>query len=147
MSTLQPHVTFHGVCREALAFYEQSLNGKTTKLATFDESPVEFPAHTLARVMHAEFISPEVTFYASDGLDDSLSQGSGDVAFHVTFGDERRQSEVFSALSEMGQVVMPLDYTFWKVRFGMVTDKYGIRWMLSCPAAEEDWKDEDDSED
>lgn len=134
MIGLKPHVTFHGVCREALEFYSQALAGEVKGIATFNDSPVEFPEHLLNRVMHAEFISPEVCFYASDGLDDSLAQGSGDVAFHVSFGNERRQSEVFMALSEMGQIVMPLDYTFWKVRFGMVTDKYGIRWMLSCPA-------------
>lgn len=134
MSTLQPHVTFHGVCRDALDFYSQALNGEVETIATFNDSPVEFPDHLLSRVMHAEFASPEVRFFASDGLDDSLAQGSGDVAFHVRFEDEKRQNEVFMALSEMGQIVMPLDYTFWKVRFGMVTDKYGIRWMLSCPA-------------
>lgn len=143
MSSLQPYVTFHGVCREALLFYEHAFNGRITSLATFDESPVEFPPHTLDRVMHAEFVSAEVAFYASDGLDDSLPQGSGDVAFHVSFSHERRQTEVFAALCEMGQVVMPLDYTFWHVRFGMVTDKFGIRWMLSCPIADEKWRQDE----
>ncbi|AMG32055.1 VOC family protein [Grimontia hollisae] len=133
MIGLKPHVTFHGVCRNALDFYSQALAGEVKHIATYNDSPVEFPEHLLNRIMHAEFASPEVGFYASDGLDDSLAQGSGDVAFHVGFDNEKRQSEVFMALSELGQIVMPLDYTFWNVRFGMVTDKYGIRWMLSCP--------------
>ncbi|MDD1783722.1 VOC family protein [Enterovibrio sp. ZSDZ35] len=132
MSQLQPHITFHGLCREALDFYKQALDGEVLTLQTFNDSPVEFQQHVLDRVMHAEFVSPEVSFFASDGLDGSLAQGSGDVALHVSFDDEKRQSHVFSALADQGQVVMPLDYTFWNVRFGILTDKFGIRWMLSC---------------
>ncbi|WP_394210095.1 VOC family protein [Enterovibrio calviensis] len=139
MSKLQPHITFHGVCRDALSFYEDAWSGKITTLTTFNDSPVEFPSHILSRIMHAEFVSPEIRFLASDGLDDSLAQGSGDVAFHVSFDDERRQSEVFLSLSEMGQIIMPLDYTFWDVRFGIIIDKYGVRWMLSCPADSSDF--------
>ncbi|MGF1766459.1 VOC family protein [Enterovibrio makurazakiensis] len=134
MNMLQPHITFHGVCRDALLFYQTALGGKVNTVTTFNDSPVEFPSHFLDRVMHAEFVSPEVSFLASDGLDDSLAQGSGDVAFHVSFSEERRQSEVFIALSDRGQVIMPLDYTFWGVKFGIVTDQFGIRWMLSCSA-------------
>ncbi|MDD1794613.1 VOC family protein [Enterovibrio sp. ZSDZ42] len=134
MNMLQPHITFHGVCRDALLFYQTALGGKVNTVTTFNDSPVEFPSHILDRVMHAEFVSPEVSFLASDGLDDSLAQGSGDVAFHVSFSEERRQSEVFIALSDRGQVIMPLDYTFWGVKFGIVTDQFGIRWMLSCSA-------------
>ncbi|MEI8611375.1 PhnB protein [Enterovibrio norvegicus] len=134
MSSLQPHITFHGMCRDALQFYTDALGGKIVTLSTFDESPVEFPSHFLNRVMHAEFVSPELSFLASDGLDDSLAQGSGDIAFHVSFTEQRRQDVIFSALSDQGQVIMPLDYTFWGVRFGMVTDKFGVRWMLSCSA-------------
>ncbi|WP_028025257.1 VOC family protein [Enterovibrio calviensis] len=136
MNMLQPHITFHGVCRDALLFYQTALGGKVNTVTTFNDSPVEFPSHILDRVMHAEFVSPEVRFLASDGLDDSLAQGSGDVAFHVSFSEERRQSEVFMALSDRGQVIMPLDYTFWGVKFGIVTDQFGIRWMLSCSEQE-----------
>ncbi|PKF50800.1 VOC family protein [Enterovibrio nigricans] len=133
MSQLQPHITFHGLCREALDFYKRALNGDVAMLQTFNDSPVEFQQHILDRVMHAEFVSAEVSFFASDGLDGSLAQGSGDVALYVRFDDEKRQSQVFSALSDQGVVVMPLDYTFWNVRFGILTDRFGIRWMLSCP--------------
>ncbi|WP_232313237.1 VOC family protein [Enterovibrio coralii] len=67
MSKLQPHITFHGLCREALSFYKQAFDGEIVTLQTFNDSPVEFQQHILDRVMHAEFVSREVSFLASDG--------------------------------------------------------------------------------
>ncbi|MFD2180405.1 VOC family protein [Veronia pacifica] len=134
MAAMKPHITFHGLCREALTFYREIWCGDINQLSTYDESPVEFPSHLSGRVMYAEFDCQEISFLASDGVKDSLPQGSGDLAIHVLFSNKKRQSDVFSGLSKEGHIYMPLDDTFWQMRYGIVTDKYGIRWMLSCPS-------------
>ncbi|RXJ74922.1 VOC family protein [Veronia nyctiphanis] len=133
MAAMKPHITFHGLCHEALSFYQKVWEGDINNLSTFDESPVEFPSHLLGKVMYAEFDAEEISFLASDGVEETLSHGSGDIAIHVSFSEQKRQTAIFAALSDAGDVYMPLDNTFWNVRYGIVTDKFGIRWMLSCP--------------
>lgn len=107
------------------------------------------------KVMHAEFRSGDLHFYASDvvnmsansccSADDDLSRTTscysekqpcsthGFIDLSVgEFRLEEEQAEVFDRLSNGGAVEMPLQDTFWGSRFGIVLDKYGIRWLLDC---------------
>lgn len=135
MNQFRPHLTFHGRCREAMSFYQAAFKGGEISIKTFSDSPVEFPDYLHDRVMHAEMSAPELTLYASDGMENGMLKGSGDVALSVTFENQERLQDVFNALSDQGDIVMPLDDTFWQQRFGMVTDKFGIRWMLGAPSS------------
>lgn len=58
--------------------------------------------------------------------------------FSVSLNIESNQEadEIFNKLVEGGKVIMPMDKTFWSPYFGMLTDKYGINWMVNVDQGE-----------
>lgn len=131
MNSLTPYLFFNGQCREALAFYVQAMGGKVDSLMTFAESPEPVPSGVSDQVMHAQFSVGPVVFMASDTMSEKVPHG-GPVALNLDFSDPDEQARVFHELAEGGEITMALQDTFWGSRFGMVTDRYGIQWMLSC---------------
>lgn len=128
---VQSYLNFNGRCEEALEYYRQALDAEVTGLMRFKDSPEPCPSGSVSadKVMHSCFRIGDTTIMASDG------QCSGEAAFAgfsltVTVPDEARARKFFSALSEGGQVTMPLAKTFWSPLFGMVTDRFGVSWMI-----------------
>ncbi len=68
---------------------------------------------------------------ASDGMDNSEPLRSN-ISLSINLPNEREQETVFNKLAEGGTVTMPLQETFWGAKFGMLTDQFGINWMLNC---------------
>lgn len=131
MKTLEPYLFFNGQCRQALEFYRDCLGGEITQLQTFDEAPGETPAGAEGRVMHACFQSEGIQLMASDGMPDQKIESGGQITLNLNFDDHEEQAHVFNTLSDEGKVDMPLQDTLWGARFGMLTDRYGIHWMLN----------------
>jgi PhnB protein len=134
--TIQPYLFFSGRCEEALAFYRKALGAEVDMLMHYNESPEPPPPGQLPprfenKVMHTTFHIGGTTLMASDGCDENLKFSGFSLA--ITVGTEADADRVFAALSEGGQVQMPLSKTFWSPRFGMLTDKFGIGWMVSVP--------------
>lgn len=132
-AAVQPYLFFAGRCAEALEFYEQALGAKVRMKMRFDESPDAVPKGMLQagfakKIMHASFTIGSTTIMASDGCDDK-SKFEG---FRLTLSvpSEAAADLAFDALAEGGQVDMPLCETFWATRYGMVTDKFGVGWMV-----------------
>lgn len=84
------------------------------------------------KVMHASFRIGDSLVMASDGCDEA-SNFSG-FSLSLSVSNEEEADRVFAALSEGGKVGMPLGRTFWSPRFGMLTDQFGIGWMVSVAA-------------
>jgi PhnB protein len=82
------------------------------------------------KVMHATFRIGDATVMASDGRCEGRPGFQG-FSLSLTVPDEGRAEKLFAALSEGGQVQMPLGKTFWSPRFGMVADRFGVSWMIS----------------
>ena len=132
-STLQPYLFFGGRCEEAIAFYQSALGAKLEMMMRFNESPEPVPEGMLqagfeAKVMHASFSIGPTTIMASDGCDDRSPFSGFRLALSVTSAEECDRA--FAALAAGGQVDMPLAKTFWSPRYGMVTDKFGVAWMV-----------------
>lgn len=132
-STTQPYLFFSGRCEEALAFYEGSLGAKINMKMRFSESPDAVPEGMLQagfenKIMHASLTIGKTTIMASDGCDDR-SKFDG-FRLTLTVADESAADFAFNALSQGGKVDMPLCQTFWSPRYGMVTDKFGVGWMV-----------------
>lgn len=131
---LTPYLMFNGNCEEALKFYARALDGEIKDLMRFEGSPVESMATEgdKQRVMHSHFVAKELMFMASDtGEGGPILNPNGMVHLSINFDSAAQQEKVFNALSEGGVAGMPLQDTFWGARFGMVTDKFGICWMLN----------------
>jgi PhnB protein len=129
---LAPYLFFDGTCEEALEFYAEVLGGKISEINRFADSPMgeSMPPEHRDRIMHATFVAPGMTLMASDGSD-----GHGEMrraSLSIATADGVEGARVFSALAAGGTVTMPYAKQFWGASFGMLVDKYGIRWMVNA---------------
>ena len=135
---VQSYLFFGGRCEEALHFYETALGAHIEMLMRFDESTDPVPADRLApgfekKVMHACFRIGDTSLMASDGCEGDPKFDGFSLSLAVATAEEADRA--FAALSEGGEIGMPLSSTFWSPRFGMVTDKFGISWMINVVAS------------
>lgn len=135
-SELQPYLFFGGRCEEALRFYEQALGAVILMKMRFDESPDAVPAGMLqagfeTKIMHASIKIGKMTVMASDGCDDKSRFDGFRLALSVP--NESTADAAFNALANGGKIDMPLMKTFWSPRYGMVTDRFGVAWMVMVP--------------
>ena len=136
-TTITPYLFFGGRCEEALAFYRAALGAEVEMVMRFDESPDATPPGMLQvgfekKVMHASFRVCGVSLMASDGCDDQSKFDGFRLAMSVPTEADARKA--FDALADGGSVQMPLCQTFWSPCYGMVTDRFGIGWMVMVPA-------------
>ncbi|MFC7513751.1 VOC family protein [Herbaspirillum sp. GCM10030257] len=131
---VQPYLFFNGQCEEAIEFYRKSLDAEVTQLMRFKDSPKPHPPGMLPpgwenKVMHASFRIGDTTVMASDGMCGGNSNFGG-ISLSVAVQDDAKAEQLFAALSEGGKVTMPMSTTFFASRFGMVTDRFGVGWMV-----------------
>ncbi len=134
---LEPYIFFYGRCEEALEFYKSALGGTFEITRMKDAPPMpDMPVAPEAgnKVMHASFKGPGFAFMASDGRDEkAVDPDEGNISLSLGFEDKGEADRVFQALSQGGEVKMPLADAFWGGRFGMIADKFGIEWMITAP--------------
>jgi PhnB protein len=135
---VQPYLFFDGRCEEAIEFYKQRLGAEVTMLMRFKENPEPPPPGTMPpgsedKVMHANLRFGDTQVMASDGRCSGQPSFQG-FALSIPVTSVAEAERLFSALAEGGQVQMPLATTFWSPRFGMVTDRFGVAWMINVPA-------------
>jgi PhnB protein len=130
---VEPYLFFDGCCDEALKFYCQALGAEVTMLMRFKESPDPGMCQSGAeeKVMHANLRIGNATVMASDGLCEGHPAFQG-FSLSLSITDEAEAARLFAALSDGGQIQMPLAKTFWSRRFGMVEDRFGVSWMINC---------------
>ena len=130
---LVPYLNFNGNCAEAFRFYERVLGGKIEVLLTHADSPIaaQVPAEWKDRVLHARLVVGDQVLLASDSPPEKYLPPRGIYAFAGVDTPEEAE-RIFAALSEGGQVRMPLQKTFWAGRFGMCVDRFGTPWMVGC---------------
>ena len=129
---IAPYLMFNGNCEEALNFYAKALNGEIKDLMRYEGSPAENMSEDKQKVMHSNFIAKGIFFMAADGgIGNADATKGGMIHLSLNFDSTEEQEKVFNALSEGGNVTMPLQDTFWGAKFGMLTDRFGINWMFN----------------
>jgi PhnB protein len=131
---LQPYLFFDGRCEEAIEFYRSKLGAEVDMLMRFKEAP-EPHQHTPGtenKIMHANLRIGDTTVFASDGQCHGKPSFQG-FALSLTPADDAEANRLFTALSDGGQVQMPLGKTFFASSFGMVADRFGVSWMVYVP--------------
>jgi PhnB protein len=136
-SIVEPYLLFNGRCDEALAFYGQTIGARVDFLMRYKESPEPMPPGMLPagfenKVMHASFRVGDARLMASDGC--STETKFEGFSLSLAVPDDAEAKRAFDALSAGGQVKMPLTKTFWSPCFGMLTDRFGMNWMVSVEA-------------
>jgi PhnB protein len=134
---VQSYLFFGGRCEEALEFYRTAVGAHVDMIMRFNENPEPpplgaFPPGFENKVMHATFRIGESTLMASDGNEEGAKFEGFSLSLAVP--TEAEVDRAFAALSVGGKVGMPLSKTFWSPRFGMLTDRFGIGWMISVLA-------------
>lgn len=131
---IRPYLNFNGQCEEAFRFYERVLGGKSLGFHRFRGSPMEghVPPEWADKVMHTGLQVGKQMILGSDPPPDRF-HGMHGFAVCLDFDNEAEAERVFAALSEGGQVHMPIAETFWAKRFGMFVDRYGTPWMVDVP--------------
>lgn len=132
MKPLVPYLFFDGNCREALDFYKQCFGGELVVM-TYADAPkgARPPGARSDGVMHGMLSAGKLTLMASDNPMGAPVQGDY-VYLSITCDTLKEIERLFGALSANGKVLQALHDAFWGDRFGMVVDKFGMHWMLSC---------------
>lgn len=131
---IEPYLFFEGRCEEALEFYRRALGAEVTMLLRYKESPDPPPPGMLPpgnedKVMHASMRIGDTVVMASDGMCSGQAKFEG-FSLSISLAAEAEATRLFAALAEGGEVRMPLAKTFFSPCFGMVTDRFGLGWML-----------------
>ena len=134
---VQAYMTFSGRCEEALAFYKKAVGAEVTGLMRWKESPdkdMKGSPGFEEKIMNATFRIGETQLMADDGMGDKTAELKG-MTLAIEVADDAEAKRVFTTLGEGGKVKMPLMKTFWTSSFGMLTDKFGVPWMVNVAAA------------
>lgn len=132
-TSVQPYLFFGGRCQEALDFYQGALGAHVDMVMRFDESPDPVPEGMLPpgfekKVMHSAFRIGGSTIMASDGS--SEDSGFKGFSLALTAPTPAEAERLFASLADGGQVQMALARTFWSPLYGMLTDRFGVAWMV-----------------
>jgi PhnB protein len=130
---LNPYLFFNGQCEAAFRFYERSLGAKIVAMMPHAGTPAEgqVPPEWRDKIIHARLVLGDQVLMGSDAPPDHFEKPQG---FSVTLGidDPADAERIFNALAENGTIRMPIQQTFWALRFGMLVDRFGIPWMINC---------------
>jgi PhnB protein len=132
--TLNPYIFFQGNCKEAMEFYKNIFGGELA-MQTMGEVPDEAmppgvnKEEVKDQIMHAGLSGGTVAIMGSDSSKASAKAAKIELSLSGT--DETKLRKIFDSLGEGGKVNMPLAKQFWGATFGMLTDKYGIDWMVN----------------
>ena len=131
---IQPYLFFDGRAEEAAEFYRAQLGAEITMLMRNKDAPDKpppgmLPPNSENKVMHMALKIGDTTVLASDGSCSGKPVFQG-FSLSLTVKDEDEAGRTFGALADGGQVQMPLGKTFFSPSFGMLTDRFGVAWMV-----------------
>ncbi|MGH8146457.1 MAG: VOC family protein [Rhodanobacteraceae bacterium] len=133
---INSYLFFKNDAAEAFDFYARCLGGKVTMKVKMGEMPgmEELSAEERSLIAHVRLAVGDAVLMGSDWCGPTKEPYPGihgnAVSISVETPDEAER--VFKALSEGGKVGMPISETSWALRFGMLTDRYGAKWMVNC---------------
>lgn len=138
MKSANVYLNFKGNCLEAFTFYQSVLGGEFPYIGKFKDMPVQEGCDPLSaemgeQIMHISLqINEQTVLMGSDTGGDwaPLFQLGNNFSISINAENKEEVDRIFAGLSEGGQVIMPVTTTFWGEYFGMLTDKFGINWMI-----------------
>jgi PhnB protein len=133
---LNPYLTFNGNCEQAFKFYEKVMGGKIIAMHTHEGTPMakHVSAEWQKKIIHARLTIGDEVLMGSDAPPDRYQATKG-ISVSLNIDKPADAERIFNALAEKGAVQMPIQETFWAERFGMLTDQFGVPWMINCEKA------------
>jgi PhnB protein len=136
MATLNPYLNFPGTTEAAFTFYKSVFGGEFTTLQRFKDTPESgrVPDHEKEKIMHVALpVGKDNILMATDALESmghTVKEGNN-IQLAIEAGSKQEAEKWFKGLSAGGKVTVDLADTFWGAYFGMLSDKFGIQWMVS----------------
>ena len=138
MATINPYLTLDGTCEEAFNFYKSVFGGEFTYLSKFGEMPPQEGMPPLSdevknRILHISLrISTDTILMGSDFIPGTHQQVIGNnISISIDTKSQVEADQIFNGLAVKAKITMPLEETFWGAYFGMLTDDFGINWMVN----------------
>jgi len=127
------YLNFNGNCEQAFRFYAEVTGATIDQMMSFESSPMadQMPPEARKMIIHASMRVGDTVIMASDAPGDRYRKPQG-FSVSLVVDTPADAERIFAALSAGGAVSMPLQQTFFAARFGMLTDKFGIPWMVNC---------------
>ena len=132
---VQSYLNFSGRCEEAVEYYRKALGAEVEMMLRFSDNPEPSKEGCVGgqppsdKIMHTSFRIGGTTVMASDCECSGNPEFKG-FSLSLSTANEADCNKYFDALADGGKVTMPLEKTFWSPRFGVVTDRFGISWMV-----------------
>ena len=131
MKEITPYLMFNGNCRDAMSFYQKTFGAELAITTYGDAEPKTAPEHK-NQVIHAKLEKGATVLLASDTMPSfPITQGN-DVWLTLVCETPGEVDSVYDALVAQGTANQPPHDAFWGARFAMVTDRFGVRWMLNA---------------
>ena len=129
---VEPYVMFGGKCAQAFAYYQEHLGATDPMIMPFRGTPAEAgaPPDWLDKAMHASIKFGSHTVMGSDGMPGQPPTPMQGCSLTISIDSDAEAERIFKALSDGGKVTMPMEQTFFASRFGSVTDRFGVSWMV-----------------
>ena len=139
MTKINPYLNFKGETEEAFNFYKSAFGGEFEAVMRYgdvqgQEGCENLPDEDKNKIMHISLsISDDYILMGNDVVGEHLDETMGGI--NVSIGvspDSRAETDkIFNGLSEGSEVEMPLGDTFWGAYFGILKDKFGVRWLIN----------------
>lgn len=128
------HLTFNNQCRAAFENYCELFGGEIVNITRFGDTPesANVPEDWQDAVVHGTMTMGDTLIAGADIPPERFQKSQGFFMI-VEIPDPEEADRIFTALSEGGEVTMPMQETFWAKRFGVTTDRFGIPWEVNCP--------------
>jgi PhnB protein len=132
---ISPYLNFNGNCEEAINHYVEVLGAKIDMMMRNSDAPpgMPYPPERKDKIMHVRFSIDGDVLMASDVPPEYFQAPQG-ISVSLQIADLVEAERKFAALLAGGNITMPFGKTFWAKGFGMGVDRFGIPWMINCPA-------------
>lgn len=131
------YLSFDGDCRQAFEAYQRILGGTIHALMPFGDNPgcEGLAAADREKIMHGCYELDGFMLMGTDATEPYPYQGIKGAHVALNLDDPDEAARIFKALAEGGTVEMPLQETFWALAYGILTDRFGVPWMINCVQA------------
>jgi PhnB protein len=138
-NSVNPYLTFNGNCEDAFNLYRSVFGGSFGYVGRFKDMPPgedgkQVSAEQADKIMHISLpISPETALMGSDSSPEfgQATNVGNNFSISINATSQSEADRLYNGLAQGGTQVMPMSKTFWGSYFGMLTDRYGIQWMIS----------------
>ncbi|MGI9297892.1 MAG: VOC family protein [Gammaproteobacteria bacterium] len=137
MKSASPYLVFNGACEEAFHFYRAAFGGEFAALMRRKDAPSLSASETSTaageKIIHIELpLSATHSLFGYDVYSEAPAETASHSLINIIPDDKAEADKLFAGLATGGEVVAPLGETYFGSYFGMLADKFGVRWMLNC---------------